>query len=323
MSRPAAMPLRSNLVTGRSAQRSTDPAARAAARRRGPRPSARRSRPSRSPAATRRRARAAARPGSRSRRDQAALVVPRLVPGVGEEDPEPGQAAGVDQVLERPDGVDAQHPHVGQARRRRSGRGCRRRPDATPRTPRRRGRAASAASSTVDSPMPEPISTISGASRPNMPGQREAGLVDRLVGQPPPLGVRRPGLLLARREPAAPPGVRQHLAHPAAVVGQLVVRAGRSDAFVVHGHYLRCHDRPHPNRVAPRPGGGPLRRDPPPVRRARRAGSRPAARRRADAVDDPVAGALPGLRRVRRPAPGWSTSTASSTSTSASATPAR
>ena len=43
---------------------------------------------------------------------------------------------------------------------------------------------------------------------------------------------------LLRGEPAAPPGVGQHLAHPPAVVGQLVVRACGSDALLGHVPYL-------------------------------------------------------------------------------------
>ena len=256
MSRPAAMPLRSNFVTGRSAQRSTTPPVEQRLGVEhldhllgvvGP--------VGRQPplGAGRQPARGQAREAGR---DQPALVVPRLVPRVGEEDPEAGQAVRARR------GARATRRRRRSASARWSGPAAPIRPrvSATPgrhtsnATTSWSGRAA--ASSTVDSPMPEPISTISGASRPKQPGEREARLVDRLVGQPPPLGVRRPGLLLARGEPAAPSGVGQHLAHPPAVVGQLVVRARRSDAVSRSWAYLPKHDRPHPTR---RPSAPPRR----------------------------------------------------------------
>ena len=74
---------------------------------------------------------------------------------------------------------------------------------------------------------------------------------------------------------------------------------------------LDCgHDRSPAPRRPPRRRGAPLPRPAPTLRRAGRAGARAAARRGADAVDDPLARRLPGLLRLRRPARGWSTSTA-------------
>ena len=205
-----------------------DPAGRAAARRRAPRPSARRSRPSRSPAATRRPAPAGWRPGAaKLGGDQPALVVPLLVPRVGEEGPEPGQAVGLDQVLDRPDRVDAQQPHVGQPGRAdpAQGVGDARAPDLE--APRRRGRAGRprARRSTRRCPSrsrrsaaPRGRTVPTARSPARRPPRRAATTARRTPSQ---------ASLLARGEPAAAPGVGQHLAHPPAVLGQLLVRAGR------------------------------------------------------------------------------------------------
>ena len=172
--RPAARPLRSNLVTGRSSHRGTTPPG-AAARRPAPRPSARRSRPSPWPAATWRRGPAATPRGPRT-------------PG------SPGGACGAASCARGRGRTSRARP----ARPDRSGA-----PSTRPRRPSRTARwsrpsrppAASAsampgrqtsrastsyaaragARAAVASPMPEPISTTSGASRPNQSRHRNPG----------------------------------------------------------------------------------------------------------------------------------------------------
>ena len=101
------------------------------------------------------------------------------------------------------------------------------------------GRAA--ARTAVASPMPDPISRISGASRPKRSASEKSAPVDRLLRDHPVRLVRGPRLGLARGEPAAAARVGEDLAHPAPVLGELVVRAGR--AYVVHALILARRHR--------------------------------------------------------------------------------
>ena len=113
ISRPAARPLRSNSITGRSAQRSVRPP-RAAARRRGPRPSGRRSRPSRSlAAATRRRAEPGGGEVGERRGHEAALRWRALCHGSGRTSRPP--AVGLDEVSIDQTASGRRATHVRQA----------------------------------------------------------------------------------------------------------------------------------------------------------------------------------------------------------------
>ena len=181
---------------------------------------------------------------------EAALVVARLVPRVGEEGPQLREGRGIDQLLHRPHRVhgaeaDVRRPglgHPGQAvghagppdleRQhvvRRSGGGQRRR--------------------RLTNARPDLHDLRGVAAEPPLPG--EAGLVDGVVRDPPLPRVRVPGLLLARREPAAAPRVGQHLPHPAAVLGQPLVRTGRPDAGGIGG--TLGHDRASLVSAGPEP----------------------------------------------------------------------
>ena len=174
-----------------------DAARRAAARRRAPRPSARRSRPSRWPAATRHRAPA----GSRPARTKSGVTSRRLwcfflCQGSGKNVQSAARLPGSTRCS-----IDQTASTLSSRTLDRPASPTRPRVSATPGRQTSNARTSwsgrAAASATVDSPMPEPISTISGAVRPNMPASEKPGLVDRLVGEPPALGVRLPGLRAA------------------------------------------------------------------------------------------------------------------------------
>ena len=237
MVRPASSPLRSNRVTGRSSHRATGPPSSAGLGVQHRRASARRSRPSRWPAATSRPAPAGSRPAGRTPGSPAAACgAAAWATGRGRTSTarpvrpaRPG--ARSDQTASTPISRTFSAPasasrlsvsatpgrHTSKASTSYSGR--------------------AAASAAVASPTPEPISTTSGASRPNQRRSEKPGLVDRLVRDHPALVVLGPRRGLGRREPVAAPGVAEHLPHPAAVRGQPLVRAGGGDALV---HAVHC-----------------------------------------------------------------------------------
>ena len=92
------------------------------------------------------------------------------------------------------------------------------------------GRAA--ASAAVASPTPEPISTISGASRPNQSASENPGSSTASSGITQRSWCAAQAAAWLGREPVAAPGVGEHLPHPATVLGQPVVRPGGPDALV-------------------------------------------------------------------------------------------
>ena len=230
--RPTASPLRSNLVTGRSAQRSTGHPP-AAARRRAPSASGRRSpaqsvasrhiRPGRS-----REAASAANSGV----DQPALVVARA------------WATGRGRTSRAPRPRRARTGARGTTRRRRESSRTFAAPASASRpsvcaTPGRHTSSATmsydgrcAASTAVASPTPEPISTISGAVTTEHLAPAERRVVDRLVGDHPVAVVGVPRLLLRRGEPPAAPGVAEHLPHPPPVLGVPLPRVRRGKGVV-------------------------------------------------------------------------------------------
>ena len=227
--RPASRPLRSNRVSGRSAQRGDHPAGQrrlgvehllhlgGVVRPVGGQP----------PECTRHQPRRdhGGEPGV----DEPALVVARLRPGVGEEGPQLGEAAFGHQVLERPHRVDAAQPHVlgtgvGEPPQRVRDAGP---PDlereyvvVRPGRGEDRGRFADPRPDFDD----QRGQLVSPSAEPRR--EREARLVDGLVGDHPSLVVGRPGRGLGRCEAAAATRVAQHLPHPAPVLGEPVVRPG-------------------------------------------------------------------------------------------------
>ena len=99
------------------------------------------------------------------------------------------------------------------------------------------------------------------AAEPATPARSRVGRRPRR-GSPTPSWWRLPGLGLARGEPAAAAGVGQHLAHPPAVLGQLVVAGGRGARGSGIGTVIlppvspRTMQRgPGPGRVRGRSGG--------------------------------------------------------------------
>ena len=204
IARSASTPLRSNLVTGRSAQRSTTPAveprlgvehrAASARRSRAQSVASRQTPPGSQPRGGQR--------GER-RRHQPPLVVPLLGPRVGEERPELGQVARAEEVLQAPDRVDREQPHVLGARLGEQPPGC----AATP------GRHTSSATHVVRRARGRQRRRRLADARPDLHDERrlaaeprrpaEPGLVDGLVGDHPGTVVGVPGLLLRGGEPAA------------------------------------------------------------------------------------------------------------------------
>ena len=89
---------------------------------------------------------------------------------------------------------------------------------------------------------------------PEPAGQVEADVVHRLLGDHPVGVVGLPGGLLAGGQPAAPPGVGQHLADPPPLGGEPVVRPGGPGRFAHRGARARSaapSPAPTPNRSAP------------------------------------------------------------------------
>ena len=215
--RPTARPLRSNFVTGRSAQRSTTPpvepglgvehlahlpayAAQSVASRHRP--------PGRAELAT---------SGERRRTPAGACGAASWATGRGRTS-RARPRSRPEQVLQRPDRVDAEQtarcgPGVGQ-----QARASPRRPGATPPGPARPPRAGGGQRG---GRLPHAGADLHDqrrlAAEPRR--QREPGLVDRLVGDHPARWCASQPACCSRREPAPAAGVGQHLPDPAAVLG--------------------------------------------------------------------------------------------------------
>ena len=105
--------------------------------------------------------------GDERRLDQPPLVMPLLVPGVGKEDVDAGQRGRRHHRAPAPRPRRAARCAGWSARVRRSGAAGRRRPGGCTSTPRKSVPGRRWAIAAVASPMPKPISSTTGASRPN------------------------------------------------------------------------------------------------------------------------------------------------------------
>ena len=236
--RPAWTPLRSNFVTGRSSQRGTTPPVSdgfgvehrlhllGVVDPVGGEP----------PPGTG--CQACGREGREPGVDQTPLVVTGLRPGVGEERPELGQTVRRDVRLDHPDRVDRAEAHVAGPGRRHLGQG---RGDARP--PDLQGQHVVRRARGRQHPRRLPHARPDLDDQRRLPaepvGQPEAGTVHCLVRDHPGFVVGVPGLLLVRGEAVATPGVAQHLADPAAVLGEAMVRTcGWGRSVRGHGHIL-------------------------------------------------------------------------------------
>ena len=169
-------------------------------------------------------------PGER-RVDQPPLAVPGLGPRVREERPQLGQPSWGDEVLERPDRVDTDQAHVvgadlGQPPQRVGHPGP---PDLEGQHVVRRPAGGQRGGGLADARADLHDQRRLPAEPPR---EREPRLVDGRVRDHPLLVVGRPRRGLVRGEAVAAAGVAEHLPHPAAVLGQLVVRAGGGDSLV-------------------------------------------------------------------------------------------